>query len=208
MENKQIIVDNVNVGGCEFCEWKGSNIPQCRIRFASFESICEGYNCYYKQLAREKQSSQEARDTSIKESNRAKVKEQECEELRSDLTDLSKTIDCKNGTILTFKEQLAQFKVKNYKYSLFIEKLCDYAGLECDSEEQAMRALSDLVSQVNKDRYRQTLIKVKEITKNMNKECFYNDFSCGGCDMINGCTYQGKLSILQKISECEAENAR
>ena len=98
MENKQIIVDNVNVGGCEFCEWKGSNIPQCRIRFASFESICEGYNCYYKQLAREKQSSQEARDTSIKESNRAKAKEQECEELK---------------TLLNVKEQKL-IKIKQY----------------------------------------------------------------------------------------------
>ena len=55
---------------------------------------------------------------------------------------------------------------------------------------------------------KQTIAEIKEITKNMNKECFYNDFSCGGCDMINGCTYQGKLSILQKISECEVENAR
>ena len=57
-------------------------------------------------------------------------------------------------------------------------------------------------------RYKQTLAEIKEITKNMNKECFYNDFSCDGCDMINGCTYQGKLSILQKISECEVEDAR
>ena len=36
--------------------------------------------------------------------------EQECEELKSDLTDLSKIIDCKNGTILTFKEQLDKLK--------------------------------------------------------------------------------------------------
>ena len=55
---------------------------------------------------------------------------------------------------------------------------------------------------------KQTLTEIKEIAKNMNKECFYDDFSCDGCDMINGCTYQGKLSVLQKISECEVENAK
>ena len=203
MENKQIIVDDVNVGGCEFCEWKGSNIPQCRIRFASFESICEGYNCYYKQLAREKQSSQEARGTSIKELNRTKVKEQECEGLKSDLTDLSKTIDCKNGTILTFKEQLAQFKAKNDKYSLFIEKLCDYAGLEYGSEEQAMKALSDLASQVNKDRYKQTLIKVKEIAETAAKGLYTTNSD----DYTDDYRWLGSI-ILQKIKECGVENAR
>ena len=53
MENKQI-ADGVDVSGCEFCDWKGSDTPQCRIRQASFEPTCKGYNCYYKQLAREK----------------------------------------------------------------------------------------------------------------------------------------------------------
>ena len=52
---------------------------------------------------------------------------------------------------------------------------------------------------------KQTLAEIKGITKNMNKECFYNDFSCDDCDMINGCTYQGKLSVLQKISEVEKQ---
>ena len=52
MENKETIIDGVDVSGCEFCDWKGSEIPQCRIRQASFEPICKGYNCYYKQLAR------------------------------------------------------------------------------------------------------------------------------------------------------------
>ena len=82
------IIDDIDVSGCEFCDWKSSNIPQCRIRLASFEPICEGYNCYYKQLQREKQNSQEARDTAIKEFNRAeelktllKRKEESYEEL-------------------------------------------------------------------------------------------------------------------------------
>ena len=50
-------------------------------------------------------------------------------------------------------------------------------------------------------KYKQTLAEIKEIAENMNNECFYNDFSCDGCDMINGCTYQGKIKVLQKIRE-------
>ena len=53
MENKQI-VDGVDVSGCEFCDWKGSDIPQCRIRQASFEPTCKGYNCCYKKNLHEK----------------------------------------------------------------------------------------------------------------------------------------------------------
>ena len=79
MENKQI-VDDVDVSGCE---WYSS----------TYFKPCNGCkntpNCHYKQLAREKQNSQEARDTAIKEFNRAeelktllKRKEQECEELK------------------------------------------------------------------------------------------------------------------------------
>ena len=51
-----------------------------------------------------------------------------------------------------------------------------------------------------------TLTEIKEIVKNMNKECFYNDFDCKDCDMQNGCTYFNKKQILQKISKYEVEN--
>ena len=54
MKNKEVYINGIDVSECEFCDWKGSDIPQCRIRQASFEPTCKGYNCYYKQLAREK----------------------------------------------------------------------------------------------------------------------------------------------------------
>ena len=52
---------------------------------------------------------------------------------------------------------------------------------------------------------KQVLIEIEEIAKNMNKECFYDDFDCKYCDMKNGCTYRMKIKILQKISECEVK---
>lgn len=50
-------------------------------------------------------------------------------------------------------------------------------------------------------RHRECLTEIKEIAKNMNEECFYDDFDCTNCDMQNGCTYFNKEQILQKISE-------
>ena len=92
MTDKQIIIDGVDVSGCKKYEYE---IVRCN---ATLKNMCfcggrctdrKNADCYFKQLKR---------------------KEQECEELKSDLTDLSKIIDCKNGTILTFKEQLDRLK--------------------------------------------------------------------------------------------------
>ena len=55
MKNKEVYINGIDVSECEFCDWKGSDIPQCRIRQASFEPICKSYNCYYKQIMRTKQ---------------------------------------------------------------------------------------------------------------------------------------------------------
>lgn len=112
------------------------------------------------------------------------------------------------------KQQLDQLKAENDKYSLFIEKLCDYAGLECNSEEQAMRTLSDFARQMNKarwiiDRYKQTLAEIKPILElyansKMGEEQpdrTYKIMLSGGYIMV----YDPKPArqALQKISEVE-----
>lgn len=86
MENKQIIIDGVNVSGCEW--YSSTYFKPC--------NSCKGKpTCYYKQLQREKQNLQEAIDTSIREFNRAeelktllKRKEQEYNKLKQILTDI------------------------------------------------------------------------------------------------------------------------
>ena len=97
MTDKSIIIDGVDVSGCKKYEHE---IVRCN---ATLKNMCfcggrctdkKNTDCYFKQLKR---------------------KEQECEELKKDLTDLSKIIDCKNGTILTFKEQLDQLNAENEK---------------------------------------------------------------------------------------------
>ena len=66
--------------------------------------------------------------------------------------------------------------------------------------KQAMKALSDLASQVNKDRYKQTLIKVKEIVETAAKSLYTTKSD----DYTDGYRWLGSI-ILQKIKECGVE---
>ena len=99
MTDKHIIIDGVDVSKCKYfdCDSK-----KCKAEYyvrhgyeiVEYDSCRENPNCYYKQLQREKQNSQEARDTAIKEFNRAeklkmllKRKEQECEKAKQNAQD-------------------------------------------------------------------------------------------------------------------------
>ena len=160
-----------------------------------------------------------------------KAKEQECEELKSDLTDLSKIIDCKNGTILIFKEQLDQLKADNEELKrqhesdkglitstgkMNYQLIQEYDKLKAENEELKKTIMykcpqcgDEYLSPIGASLYeennnlKQILTGIKELAKNMNEECFYDNFDCMNCDMQNGCTYINKKLILQKISECE-----
>lgn len=111
----KLIVDNIDVSKCEFLIISNDK-HLCRciksdlfggiefVENAKSGTCKDNPNCYFKQLQREKQSSQEATDTSIKEFNRAeelntllKYKQQECDRLKHDndyeVGALEKTID-------------------------------------------------------------------------------------------------------------------
>ena len=96
MTDKQIIIDDVDVSGCKHYKNRTCIADYCLTDMPFGEAKCElNPNCYYKQLQREKQNSQEARDVAIKEFNRAeelktllKRKEQECEELKQTLAEI------------------------------------------------------------------------------------------------------------------------
>ena len=136
-----------------------------------------------------------------------KAKEQECEELKKIIDEAKNSkLDLKSFLVgeaiqNEYEQQLDQLKAENEKYQLFIEKLCDYTGLECDNEEQAMRTLSDFASQMNKarwriDRYKQTLTEIKEIAEEIVKGTHFTDD-------IEGHLKELTTQILQKISEVE-----
>lgn len=177
---KQIIIDGVDVSGCENYIGANTKTHNCTL-YDGYLRPCKNADCYYKQLKR-------AENQIVDFNKMVEAKEQEC--------DMWKNLTVDNGAVaLKYQKQLDQLRAENDKYSLFIEKLCDYAGLECDDEEQAMRTLSDLASQMNKarwiiDRYKQTLTEIKEIAKN-------------GCYDDCGMPLDELSIILQKISEVE-----
>lgn len=160
MENKETIIDGVDVSGC--CQYMPrymedydiDTLDYCRHYFKPCKDVDVKY-CYYKQLKR---------------------KEQECEELKKERDTLSVTRDKLLDDLWVVEENLK------------------------DYTEHFNKASDEL------DQLKQTLTEIKEIAKNMNNECFYDDFDCEDCDMKNGCTYFNKKQILQKISECEVEN--
>ena len=92
-----------------------------------------------------------------------KDKEQECEELKSDLTELSKIIDCKNGTILTFKQQLDQLKAENDDLKKTILQECPQCG-----EEYLTPKGAELYDE--NEKLKQVLQEIKEICKIAPKE--------------------------------------
>lgn len=72
MDDKQIIIDDVDVSGCKHYKNRNCIADYCLTDMPFSEAKCElNPNSYYKQLQREKQNSQEARDFAIKEFNRA-----------------------------------------------------------------------------------------------------------------------------------------
>ena len=75
MTDKQIIIDGVNVAGCEDYGYRGKAGYWCH----NYDEPCTDYpNCYYKQLKRAEKRIIELNET-------IQAKEQECEELKKQL---------------------------------------------------------------------------------------------------------------------------
>ena len=147
MTDKQIIVDGIDVSECISLD--KYYIANCKEEFIDcalgglyeyqdeYKRTCkENPNCYYKQLQREKQNSQEARDTAIKEFNRKeelntlyKHKEQECDELKKIINEAkSSSLDLQSFLVgeavqNEYEQQLDQLKAKNEELIRRITKI-------------------------------------------------------------------------------------
>ena len=136
MTDKQIIIDGVDVRVCEFCDWKGSNIPQCRIRLASFETTCKGYNCYYKQLKRKEKEYEELRQYHNKCCEEFKNEKQELLEKYNQVSinfyngDYCNTEHC---SLLNAKEQECK-RLKWYMQEIRMQEL-SHLDIEWDEYE-------------------------------------------------------------------------
>ena len=223
MENKEIIIDGVDVAGCKYFNrfrsiWHNKNL--C--------CDCEkNQDCYYKQLQREKQNSQEARDVAIKEFNRAeelktllKRKEQEYEELRQyhnkcceeNAKKLEEWLEKYNQVSTNFyngdycnTEHCSLLKAK--------EQECEKLKEEIKHYKQIAQYHGNLsVKYTNKSaKFKQCLTEIKEIAEIC--KC-HNADGCYECKYFDDCEVEDEETptrdvcklILQKISECEVEN--
>ena len=130
MENKQIIINNVDVSGCDFlakeddyCSYSGEYRAYKGQCGCSDEEMCKDHpNCFYKkalnQLKCKEQECQQAMDNyvqldlqRVKEYNELvdlyKVKEQECEELKHEVELM---MDCASCKVDEYKQTLTEIK--------------------------------------------------------------------------------------------------
>ena len=111
MTDKQIIIDGVNVAGCEDYGYRGKAGYWCHY----YDEPCtDCSNCYYKQLKR---------------------KEQECEELKEEIGDLKEIIqrhDNDNNALLSeFEDGLVDY-YRRYKECLTeIKEIAENMNNEC-----------------------------------------------------------------------------
>ena len=181
MTDKQIIIDGVNVIGCEFCDWKGSNVPQCRVRFASFKPICEGYDCYYKQLKRKEQYLEticktfdieyiQDKETNqiIAKCNKLLAKEQECEALQMSENEAGEII----AELQAYKDVNEDFKTAWEELKTENEELKKIIN---EAKNSNLDLKSFLVGEAVQNEYEQQLDQLKakneELKKNLNEGC-------------------------------------
>lgn len=162
-------------------------------------------------------------------------KKQECKKLKKVINEAKNSnLDLESFLVgeavqNEYEQQLDQLKAKNEKLKAQLDVL-EEDNKKLSRENDALynnslqEVKEDLVKRVwnlqtenkelahylacmteQRNKANTTLQEIKEIVENMNKECFYDDFDCKDCDMKNGCTYQGKIKILQKIKEISNE---
>ena len=174
MDDKKIIIDGVDVSGCEFAT-KAEMAWDTHCRLYDY-NYCIGKNCYYKQLKR---------------------KEQECERLNNIINEATNSkLDLKSFLVgeAIQNEYEEKLKVKEQE----CEKLKDIANRTLDKLNKY------LDKQVQLDQLKQTIEEIKELMKveiecktyEIENDCF-NETRCKALKEHIDFTNE----ILKKISE-------
>jgi hypothetical protein len=107
MTDKQIIIDGVDVTGCEYC----SRYADTTIYHCDWIGECKEHpNCYYKQLKR---------------------KEQECEELKNFHINLVGVKECEIRELVKYKQALTE--IKEIAEKIDDSDGCAYGDYDCDN---------------------------------------------------------------------------
>lgn len=179
MTDKQIIIDNVDVSGCEWIREVGLDseyICTCNSPNKTSGYCKHNLNCYYKQLKR---------------------KEQECEEFRKANDEKNEllaklgcpTIATARRKVFCLQKQLDQLKAENER----LQKLI--AQDQCFQNKSHKCVKSFYID----ERYKQAIEKVKELIQKEIDDCF----DCGDCISCgyNCCLRQAMQICNEVISE-------
>lgn len=205
MDKEQIIIDGVDVNECDFFI-KNRDKQLCRcIKVNSFGDIVnpknaensnclDNYNCYYKQLQKEKfvnlnnrQMVESAEDLIYENSElykNLKEKEQECEELKEANQHIDTNRQCKGSKLKRIEELISDCET-GYT-DAFIQKI--YGIIQ--EQEPTVNDYSIT------DRYRKAL---EEIERELKEDIYCENQECG-CDDYEECLRCTKNIILGIIN--------
>ena len=232
MTDKQIIIDGIDVSGCEFYLPHSEKCGCIVDDNGNNNLLCREYrDCYYKRMSHTGQEKDIYKNENKELYNQLKCKEQECEEKSWEIGNLGYKIKHQRKEINIRLEQLDQLKAEvksktEYiqeqrdiinQYSKEIEMYKKCQGKRASKREEELKAenkhLNDLLNQALKEleKTRETLTEIKEIAEKIDDSggCAYGDYDCNNCSSLEQetvCTYKVKKLILQKISEVEDAN--
>ena len=227
MENKQIIIDGVNVKDCKRRIGKDNF-----CRYHKRPCAENNYNCIWKKYLRKEQECEELKE---KVKKYGEINEQETKdyaELKAENEELKKIINEAKSSSLDLQSFLVGEAVQN-EY----EQQLDQLNAENESLKESLKMFSStldwaLKSQVGLykrqidssvpddweyeevlvlveqyiEKIKQTLAEIKEICNNNDE--LQGDFNLVDCDKYKLGKHNLANKILQKISECEANNDR
>ena len=198
MTDKQIIIDGVDVSGCEYCGY--DNV--CKLKSASNYIVdCkENPSCYYKQLKRKEQECEKLKESIEENSYRYAELDADYDQLKvkcKSLEDISGRLQKQNHELTLENEKLEQYKAsKQVSYEqlqkscneleLGIRKLQKQFGIEilyCKATGESTFRSTEIL------KLKQTLTEIKEIAYELTNE-EYTDF-----------IEEKQKQILNKISE-------
>lgn len=137
MGNKEVIIDGVNVAGCEFAE-ESATTPKCRINNYIH---CDGYNCHYKQLQRLQAENEELEE---KYNEYVKFHHYNNAEFEQERNSLIQEIQYKN------RYNQALEKIKDYTRKQFCDNCEDIGSTEysCHCEYCDYQEYFDIINEV------------------------------------------------------------
>ena len=107
---EEIIIDGVNVAGCEYC-FKRDNTVCCSDYITG---LCEDYNCRYKQLKRLEQENNslqaQLNNITVQTNNTITALEQENKQIKSALEKINRTLLGVRGLSINCDKQIIKVK--------------------------------------------------------------------------------------------------